>query len=310
MKRAIGSTCSRSPARQKKRQRRSKPSGGSFESSSATWGRPESGRKLVNAPSAFSTASRASCRGGQRGRSGPSVRRGGLELEAARRARRPERGEGSRRRRRPCESGFSNGISFQPSTIRSEDAPMPSAKRPPAASARAAACWASSARPRSGTPTTPVPSRISFGPLCAEGERGEAVRPAGLARPDVREPGRLGALDVRRGSSASGVIGSGSVNPQRLTAATLSVLTRNRAARARNGIGSRAMAKEREPEKLSRGEIIGIVARPDPRREPLHRVVLARDRRASAATSPTTGSAGSARTAVRASTPSRSCAGS
>ena len=56
-------------------------------------------------------------------------------------------------------SGFSNGILFQPSTIRSDEAPMPSAKRPPEASARAAACMASRARPRSGTPTTPVPSR-------------------------------------------------------------------------------------------------------------------------------------------------------
>lgn len=37
---------------------------------------------------------------------------------------------------------------------------MPSAKRPPEASARAAACIASSARPRSGTPITPVPSRM------------------------------------------------------------------------------------------------------------------------------------------------------
>ena len=48
---------------------------------------------------------------------------------------------------------------FQPSTIRSEEAPIPSAKRPPEASASAAACWASSAGPRWKTPTMPVPSR-------------------------------------------------------------------------------------------------------------------------------------------------------
>ena len=56
-------------------------------------------------------------------------------------------------------SGFENGIRFQPSTIRSEEAPIPSANRPSLASASAAACWASSAGPRVNTPTTPVPSR-------------------------------------------------------------------------------------------------------------------------------------------------------
>ena len=56
-------------------------------------------------------------------------------------------------------SGFSNGIPFQPSMIRSEEAPMPRAKRPREASASAAASWASRARPRCMTPTTPVPRR-------------------------------------------------------------------------------------------------------------------------------------------------------
>ena len=56
-------------------------------------------------------------------------------------------------------SGFSKGIPFQPSTIRSEEEPMPSTKRPREASASAAASWASSAGPRWKTPTMPVPSR-------------------------------------------------------------------------------------------------------------------------------------------------------
>ena len=56
-------------------------------------------------------------------------------------------------------SGRSNGIPFQPSTIRSEEDPIPSTKRPPEASASAAASWASSAGPRWKTPTIPVPSR-------------------------------------------------------------------------------------------------------------------------------------------------------
>ena len=58
MNRATGSTCSRSPGRQKKRQRSSKPSGAPAIPST-TCGRPESGRKFVNAPSARSTASRS-----------------------------------------------------------------------------------------------------------------------------------------------------------------------------------------------------------------------------------------------------------
>ena len=37
---------------------------------------------------------------------------------------------------------------------------MPSTKRPPLASASAAACWASTAGPRVNGFTTPVPSRI------------------------------------------------------------------------------------------------------------------------------------------------------
>ena len=58
MNRASGSTCSRSPSRQKKRHSSSKSSGAP-SSPSRTCGRPPSGRKLVNAPSAFSTASRS-----------------------------------------------------------------------------------------------------------------------------------------------------------------------------------------------------------------------------------------------------------
>ena len=83
-----------------------------------------------------------------------------LELEAGRGALAGERGvAGSRACPRSSVSGFEKGIWFQPSTIRSEEAPIPSTNRPSLASARAAACWASSAGPRVNTPTTPVPSR-------------------------------------------------------------------------------------------------------------------------------------------------------
>ena len=53
---------------------------------------------------------------------------------------------------------------------------MPSAKRPPLASASAAACWASSAGPRWKTPTTPVPSRIDSVQAAASAS---GVKPSG-----------------------------------------------------------------------------------------------------------------------------------
>ena len=55
MNRASGSTASRSPGRQKKRQSSSNPSGASAICF-VTWGRPPSGRKFENAPLARSTA--------------------------------------------------------------------------------------------------------------------------------------------------------------------------------------------------------------------------------------------------------------
>ena len=75
-------------------------------------------------------------------------------------------------------SGFSKGIPFQPSTIRSEEEPMPSTKRPPEASASAAASWASSAGPRWKTPTIPVPSRIRSVQAAL---RASGVKPSGPA---------------------------------------------------------------------------------------------------------------------------------
>jgi hypothetical protein len=81
-------------------------------------------------------------------------------------------------------SGFSKGIWFQPSTIRSEDAPRPTAKRPPLPSAIAAHCWASSAGPRWKTPTTPVPNR-TFSVQAAA--KASGVKPSGpLVSPDHR----------------------------------------------------------------------------------------------------------------------------
>ena len=60
---------------------------------------------------------------------------------------------------RTLASGRSKGMPFQPSTMRSEEEPMPSTKRPSEALASAAASCASSAGPRWKTPTMPVPRR-------------------------------------------------------------------------------------------------------------------------------------------------------
>ncbi len=158
MKRASGSTSLRSPGMQKNRQRSSKPSGAP-SSCSATRGRPARGRKFVNAPAARSTASRsilprsaARMIGG--GSAGTCSSLNPVVVRSPAKAASMKSTVSAIR-----VSGFENGMSFQPSTIRSDDAPIPSANRPPERSASAAACCASSAGPRVNTPTTPVPSR-------------------------------------------------------------------------------------------------------------------------------------------------------
>ena len=158
MKRASGSTASRSPGRQKKRQSSSKPSGAP-SSWAATLGRPPSGRKLVKAPSARSSArssilprSAASTIGTRSAGAVSSLKP--LSVRSPSRATRRNSSVS-----RTLLSGRSKGIPFQPSTMRSEEEPMPSTKRPPEASASAAASCASSAGPRWKTPTMPVPSR-------------------------------------------------------------------------------------------------------------------------------------------------------
>ncbi len=158
MNRARGSTCSRSPGTQKKRHSSSKPSGAP-SSCSVTLGRAARGRKLVNAPSAFSTASLSILPR----RAASTIGSGSVGARSSLKpvdVRSPE--NAALRNSSVCEilvSGRSNGIWFQPSTMRSDEAPMPSTNLPLLASDRAAASCASSAGPRVKTPTTPVPSR-------------------------------------------------------------------------------------------------------------------------------------------------------
>ena len=71
---------------------------------------------------------------------------------------------------------------------------MPSTKRPPEASASAAASWASSAGPRWKTPTIAGPQPRPLGPGGAQRQRREAVGPVRLAAPEVGVAGRLGPL--------------------------------------------------------------------------------------------------------------------
>ena len=250
----------------------------------------------MNAPSAFSTARRSILP-----RSAASTI-GTFSAGAASSLKPSTRSPSSTGRRKSTasetiESGFSNGILFQPSTMRSEEAPMPRAKRPPVASARAAACIASRARPRSGTPTTPVPSR-AFSVHSAQ--RASGVKPSGPFVSPVQmsvNPAASARSTCAR-LSASGVIGSGRVSPQRLTGQPYGIGSRPWQ-RRRNG------SPEADPPGVDRDH-----RRTDPGRKPLPRVVLARDRERATATSPTTGSAVSATTAAPDSTRSRSCAGS
>ena len=196
MNRASGSICSRSPGRQKKRHSNSKPAGASA-TCARTFGRPDRGRKFVIAPSAFSTASssilpRSPARMIGTGAAGACSSRNPVAVRSPASA--------ARRKSTVSEtllSGRSKGIPFQPSTIRSELAPMPrrSARRwhrrapPPAGRA---------APGRAGTPRRrrcrAVPSRSTRSP----GERREAVGAVGLTAPDVGVARRLGPLDVLR----------------------------------------------------------------------------------------------------------------
>ena len=168
----------------------------------------------MNAPSAFSTASLSILPRSAASTIGTGSAGGRSSLKPVD-VRSPE--NAARRNSSVCEilvSGLANGIWFQPSTIRSDEAPIPSTNLPSLASDRAAACWASSAGPRVKTPTTPVPSRTRSVQVAASAS---GVKPSG---PWVSPLHRsvYPAASARRTSSAcsrSGRLGSGSVRPQR-----------------------------------------------------------------------------------------------
>ena len=124
-----------------------------------TWPTLLNGRKFVKTPSATRAASRSigsrsaastigtGCAGGAASLKPPSPR------SPASTARRYATVSSTRF------SGRSNGMPFQRSTITFDDAPRPSTKRPPLASASAAAVCASRAGPRVKTLTIPVTRR-------------------------------------------------------------------------------------------------------------------------------------------------------
>ena len=196
MKRA---TSSPSPGMQKKRQTisvGSRPASPS-RTRATTCSAADSGRKFTNVPSPSSPPSRSmrsrsaaitigiGCSGGVSSLKPPGPRppastsRSTVTLS------------------RTCVSGFENSRWFQRSTITSDEEPMPSTKRPPLASASAAACWASTAGPRVNGFTTPVPSRIRSVHVGGQRQRREAVGAVGLAGPEVVVAGRLGAAHER-----------------------------------------------------------------------------------------------------------------
>ena len=82
-------------------------------------------------------------------------------------------------------NGASNGMPFHRSTIAGDDAPMPSAKRPGAASAIDAAVCASSAGPRVNTGAMATPPR-SVGAHAAASASGREAVVAVRPRPTTR----------------------------------------------------------------------------------------------------------------------------
>ena len=147
MNRASGSTCSRSPGRQKKRQSSSKPSGAPSSCRDHLRQAREREEVRERAVGLLDREPQHLAAQAPRARSAPA---GGACSSLNPVAVRSPASAGRRKSTvsETFASGRSNGIPFQPSTIRSEEAPIPSAKRPPLASASAAACWASSAGPR------------------------------------------------------------------------------------------------------------------------------------------------------------------
>ncbi len=110
--------------------------------------------------------------------------------------------------------GCSCGTAFQSWTMTGEDAPMPSVKRPGAASASAAACIASSAGPRVCTGTMAVPRFSSGAQTDASASGVKASAP--LVSIDHRSvKPRSGSASTSLRWSASGMPSSGNVRPQR-----------------------------------------------------------------------------------------------
>ena len=93
-------------------------------------------------------------------------------------------------------SGFSKGIPFQPSTMRSEEEPMPSTKRPSEALGERRRLLRQQRRTALEDADDPGAEPRPLGPGGAQRQRREAVGPGGLAAPEVGVAGRLGPLHV------------------------------------------------------------------------------------------------------------------
>ena len=306
MNRASGSTCSRSPGRQKNRQSSSKPSGAP-SSCSVTFGSPRSGRKLVKAPSRLLHREPQHLAPQRRERRSARGSRGGLlELEAGRRSARRR----ARRRRKSTRLRDPRQRPRERHPVPALDDPVrgcadPEREAPRLASASAAACWASSAGPRVNDADDAGAEADALGPRRGERQRREPVGAVGLARPEVGVAGTPRRGGRARRCSASGSPGSGRVRPQRCIGADPIGPPPARAA-VHDGI-KLAPWTSRKLRPLGDGRD-GRGRRAH--HQPVPALVLARDLQASSATIPATGSAASATTAAPASTPSRSCAGS
>ena len=193
MKRASGSTASRSPGRQKKRQSSSKPSGAP-SSWAVTLGSPPSGRKLVKAPSARSTASSSILPRSAASTIGTRCAGARLQLEAARGALAGERRAQEVERlahlaQRPLEGdpvpAFDDPVRGGADAEHEAPAGGVGERRRLLGQQRRAALEDADdagAQPR------------PLGPGGAQRQRREAVGPVRLAAPEVGVAGRLGPL--------------------------------------------------------------------------------------------------------------------
>ena len=214
MKRASGSTCSRSPGMQKKRQSSSKPVGRALELRGHL--RQPAQRQEVGEGAVGPLDRQLQHLAPQRREHDRDpLRRRRFQLEAGRGALAGQRGVEEVERLPHLAQRLLEGDAVPAFDDAVRGGADPEHEAPAGGAASAAASCASSAGPRWKTPTIPVPEPHPLGPGGAQRQRREAVGPGGLAasRGRCSRPPRRAC--TCSSWSASEMPGSGRVSPQR-----------------------------------------------------------------------------------------------